>query len=139
MQSVAFTEDETLTYLQGQRDWIEYPSRQRQKDDFRFATTGTVAIGSDSRGGGNNSAPITFFDAIILRARLYENSKLQAGQARRTVLSNQRAALLSATYRSGVTDAAASAQPSFSARSRIVAVRITRLRRKSLASHCIRN
>lgn len=91
----------------------------------RGATTGTVAIGSDSRGGGNNSAPITFFDAIILRARLYENSKLQAGQARRTVLSNQRAALLSATYRSGVTDAAASPQPSFSARSRIVAARIT--------------
>jgi len=26
----------------------------------RGATTGTVAIGSDSQGGGNNSAPITF-------------------------------------------------------------------------------
>jgi hypothetical protein len=28
--------------------------------------TGTVAIGIDSRGGGINSAPISFFDAIIL-------------------------------------------------------------------------
>jgi len=36
----------------------------------RGATTGTVAIGSDSRGGGNNSAPICFFDAIILWARV---------------------------------------------------------------------
>ena len=31
--------------------------------------TGTVAIGIDSRGGGINSAPISFFDAIILWAR----------------------------------------------------------------------
>ena len=35
----------------------------------RGATTGTVAIGSDSPGGGINSAPISFFDAIILWAR----------------------------------------------------------------------
>ena len=46
----------------------------------RGATTGTVAIGSDSRGGGNNFAPISFFDAIILRARVYENSKTTATQ-----------------------------------------------------------
>ena len=32
--------------------------------------TGTVAIGIDSRGGGINSAPISFFDAIILWARV---------------------------------------------------------------------
>ena len=30
--------------------------------------TGTVAIGTDSRGGGINSAPNFFFDAIILWA-----------------------------------------------------------------------
>ena len=32
----------------------------------RDATTGTVAIGSDSRGGASNSAPFVFFDTIIL-------------------------------------------------------------------------
>jgi hypothetical protein len=32
----------------------------------RDATIGTVVIGSDSRGGANNSAPFAFFDAVIL-------------------------------------------------------------------------
>ena len=46
----------------------------------RGATTGTVAIGSDSRGGGNNFAPISFFDAIILRAACTKIQKLRATQ-----------------------------------------------------------
>jgi len=32
--------------------------------------TGTVAIGIDSQGGGINSAPTLFFDAIILWGRV---------------------------------------------------------------------
>ena len=48
----------------------------------RDATIGTVVIGSDSRGGANNSAPFAFFDAVILlppRVRKFKSTNYELG------------------------------------------------------------